>query len=332
MKHERAQGAPPATRTACSPASPAPAPTPSRSSSASRRSSSSVNGNLRRAAVELAKDWRTDRMLRRLEALLVVADRESLAHRVGHRRRHRARGRHRRDRLGRQLRARRGARARAATRRSTRAAIVEEAHAHRRRDLHLHERPARRSRSSRRVSAMATFTPREIVSELDRYIVGQRAAKRAVAIALRNRWRRHAGAGAAARRDRAEEHHHDRPDRRREDGDLAPARQARAGARSSRSRRRSSPRSATSAATSSRSSATSPSSRSTWCARRRSEKVRVRARELAEERLLDLLLPPPPDDVGCRSAERPSHSEHAREAAPHAARGQARRARWSRSR
>ena len=35
-----------------------------------------------------------------------------------------------------------------------------------------------------------TMTPREIVSELDRYIVGQRAAKRAVAIALRNRWRR----------------------------------------------------------------------------------------------------------------------------------------------
>ena len=35
-----------------------------------------------------------------------------------------------------------------------------------------------------------TFTPREIVSELDRYIVGQRDAKRSVAIALRNRWRR----------------------------------------------------------------------------------------------------------------------------------------------
>src|SRR5438034_8846861 len=34
------------------------------------------------------------------------------------------------------------------------------------------------------------FTPREIVSELDRYIVGQDDAKRAVAIALRNRWRR----------------------------------------------------------------------------------------------------------------------------------------------
>ena len=37
---------------------------------------------------------------------------------------------------------------------------------------------------------MADFSPREIVSELDRYIVGQSAAKRAVAIALRNRWRR----------------------------------------------------------------------------------------------------------------------------------------------
>ncbi|HVO16776.1 MAG TPA: ATP-dependent protease ATPase subunit HslU, partial [Alphaproteobacteria bacterium] len=35
-----------------------------------------------------------------------------------------------------------------------------------------------------------TFTPREIVSELDRFIVGQGDAKRAVAIALRNRWRR----------------------------------------------------------------------------------------------------------------------------------------------
>jgi ATP-dependent HslUV protease, peptidase subunit HslV len=34
------------------------------------------NGNLPRAAVELAKDWRTDRILRRLEALLLVADRE----------------------------------------------------------------------------------------------------------------------------------------------------------------------------------------------------------------------------------------------------------------
>ena len=37
---------------------------------------------------------------------------------------------------------------------------------------------------------MTNFTPRQIVSELDRYIVGQEQAKKAVAVALRNRWRR----------------------------------------------------------------------------------------------------------------------------------------------
>src|SRR5580765_5316059 len=37
---------------------------------------------------------------------------------------------------------------------------------------------------------MSQMTPREIVEELDKHIVGQKAAKRAVAIALRNRWRR----------------------------------------------------------------------------------------------------------------------------------------------
>ena len=40
------------------------------------------------------------------------------------------------------------------------------------------------------MSDIRPFTPREVVSELDRYIVGQPEAKRAVAIALRNRWRR----------------------------------------------------------------------------------------------------------------------------------------------
>ena len=37
-----------------------------------------------------------------------------------------------------------------------------------------------------------SLSPREIVSELDRFVVGQNKAKRAVAIALRNRWRRQA--------------------------------------------------------------------------------------------------------------------------------------------
>src|SRR5450631_3133592 len=40
------------------------------------------------------------------------------------------------------------------------------------------------------MSGMNNFSPREIVSELDRFIVGQKDAKRAVSIALRNRWRR----------------------------------------------------------------------------------------------------------------------------------------------
>ncbi len=48
-------------------------------------------------------------------------------------------------------------------------------------------KPALSEQSS---SPAPVMTPREIVSELDRYIVGQRDAKRAVAIALRNRWRR----------------------------------------------------------------------------------------------------------------------------------------------
>src|SRR5207253_10031402 len=53
-------------------------------------------------------------------------------------------------------------------------------------DLHLHQRPD----LDRGAMSQKDLTPREIVAELDRYIVGQAAAKRAVAIALRNRWRR----------------------------------------------------------------------------------------------------------------------------------------------
>ena len=39
-------------------------------------------------------------------------------------------------------------------------------------------------------SLVSSLSPREIVSELDRFVVGQNKAKRAVAVALRNRWRR----------------------------------------------------------------------------------------------------------------------------------------------
>ena len=61
---------------------------------------------------------------------------------------------------------------------------------------------------------MRDLTPREIVAELDRHIVGQAAAKRAVAIAIRNRWRRQR-LPDEMRPSSAEKHHDDRPDGRR---------------------------------------------------------------------------------------------------------------------
>src|SRR3546814_1972738 len=51
-----------------------------------------------------------------------------------------------------------------------------------------HTRMGDRAGSDKNESSF--FSPREIVSELDRFIIGQNDAKRAVAIALRNRWRR----------------------------------------------------------------------------------------------------------------------------------------------
>ena len=39
---------------------------------------------------------------------------------------------------------------------------------------------------------VSSLSPREIVSELDRFVIGQNKAKKAVAVALRNRWRRQA--------------------------------------------------------------------------------------------------------------------------------------------
>ena len=146
-------------------------------------------GQLPRACVELGKDWRMDRYLRRLEAMLLVADKsvglraDRLGRRAGARRRRARLGD--RDRLGRQLRARRGARAAAdGTRRRGDRAPRDGA-----------SPPTSASTptpisSSKACDLMTEFSPREIVSELDRFIVGQKDAKRAVAIALRNRWRR----------------------------------------------------------------------------------------------------------------------------------------------
>src|ERR671937_1547767 len=46
------------------------------------------------------------------------------------------------------------------------------------------------NRTEQTLARLADLTPRQIVAELDRYIVGQAEAKKSVAIALRNRWRR----------------------------------------------------------------------------------------------------------------------------------------------
>ena len=45
-------------------------------------------------------------------------------------------------------------------------------------------------KKSKETSKVSALSPREIVSELDRYVIGQKDAKKAVAVALRNRWRR----------------------------------------------------------------------------------------------------------------------------------------------
>jgi ATP-dependent HslUV protease ATP-binding subunit HslU len=46
--------------------------------------------------------------------------------------------------------------------------------------------------AKKETNLVSSLSPREIVSELDRFVVGQNKAKKAVAVALRNRWRRQA--------------------------------------------------------------------------------------------------------------------------------------------
>ena len=103
-------------------------------------------GNLNRAAVELAKDWRTDKMLRNLEALLVVADAGPDLPDLRFRRRDRSRRTDRRHRLRRQLRHRRRARA-DGEHRPRRPRDCRKSHEDRRRHLHLYQRPASPLRS-----------------------------------------------------------------------------------------------------------------------------------------------------------------------------------------
>ena len=71
--------------------------------------------------------------------------------------------------------------------------------------------------SNRDEPLLDELTPRQIVAELDKYVVGQADAKRAVAVALRNRIRRQKLDSRDGRRGGAQEHPHDRPHRRRQD-------------------------------------------------------------------------------------------------------------------
>ena len=145
---------------------------------------------LKRACVELAKDWRTDRYLRHLEAMMIVADADESLVLTG---------------KGDVLEpddnvmgigsggnfALAAARALLDTDLDAEAiarkamAIAADICVYTNNDVVIESLRVRRRNANDHA-----FSPREIVSELDRYIIGQRDAKRAVAIALRNRWRR----------------------------------------------------------------------------------------------------------------------------------------------
>ena len=152
-------------------------------------------GQLMRAAVELAKDWRTDRYLRRLEAMMIVADAQVSLVLTG---------------TGDVLEPEAGVMgigsggnyalaaaralidgpldAEAIVRKSLDIAADICVYTNRNVTIETTLKPIPLPASE--YPTVTDFSPREIVSELDRFIIGQADAKRAVAIALRNRWRR----------------------------------------------------------------------------------------------------------------------------------------------
>ena len=201
--------------------SPAPAPMPSRCWSDSRPSSRTIPSNVPRAATELAKEWRTDRALRRLEALLAVVDAKHTLLVTG---------------TGDVIQPTDGvlgigsggnyavAAARALVAHSSLSAARDRARSagNRRRHRHLYEHATSRWRSL----PCATLTPRA-----DRRRA--RPPHRRPARRQAGRGDRHSqslAAAATARRDagrsRAQEHSDDRPDRRRQDRNRPAAGQA----------------------------------------------------------------------------------------------------------
>ena len=135
-----------------------------------------------------AKDWRTDRMLRRLEAMLITADATTTLVITGN-------GDVLDPEEGICAIGSGGAYAQAAAARSRRTPSCRRARSSRSRSRLPATCASTRTTtaSSKRSSkdrTMSTMTPAEIVSELDKHIIGQAKAKKAVAVALRNRWRR----------------------------------------------------------------------------------------------------------------------------------------------
>ena len=164
-------------------------------------------GNLTRAAVELAKDWRTDKYLRRLEALMAIGDKEKSFIISGTGDVLEPEG----DVIG---IGSGGNYALASTKVLMDTNLTAEEIAKKaikvaseicvftNDKVTIEKNLMEKSNVTPLVqkdkdkddnkSYISSLSPREIVSELDRYVVGQNKAKRAVAIALRNRWRRQA--------------------------------------------------------------------------------------------------------------------------------------------
>ena len=148
-------------------------------------------GHLVRSAIELTKDWRTDRVLRRLEAMLAVADHETSLIITGN-------GDVLEPEYGIVAIGSGGSFASAAARALLQHTEMAPKDIVKRSleiaaDLCIYTNQNHIDRDAGRLGApsmKSSMTPQEIVSELDRHIVGQSGAKRAVAIALRNRWRR----------------------------------------------------------------------------------------------------------------------------------------------
>ena len=152
-------------------------------------------GQMIRAAVELAKEWRSDRALRRLEALLCVANKEASLIISGN-------GDVIEPEDSLMAIGSGGAYAQAAARAMLDTTELERHAKSSKKGLQIagdicvytnQNHTFEESTTSGPWTALSTqspMTPREITQELDKHIIGQDNAKRAVAIALRNRWRR----------------------------------------------------------------------------------------------------------------------------------------------